>query len=195
LVAVAIQTTVWFETHSTTEDNEQHIATGWHPGQLSDSGRRQAADLGQRIRARRIGRIYASDLGRAVETARLAAPSVPLFLDWRLRECNYGNWNGADANRVHGDRGQFLDQPYPGGESWRLAVQRVGWFVEDLYRSAPTEPVLIVGHVATRLGLSVHLGRQSLEDLLDSPSAWKPGWFWLLTVKANRPSATRGACP
>jgi hypothetical protein len=31
-----------FETHSTTEDNEQGRATGWLPGRLSDRGRLQA---------------------------------------------------------------------------------------------------------------------------------------------------------
>ena len=190
---MAMSTMVWFETHSTTEDNEQHVATGWHPGQLSDIGRRQTVDLGQRIRARSIGRIYASDLGRAVETARLAAPTLPLFLDWRLRECHYGDWNGVEATRVHAHRGQFLHQPYPGGESWRQAVQRVGWFVEDLRRLAPTEPVLIVGHVATRLGLAVHLGGRSLEDLLDGPLDWQPGWSWQLKCEADFPSATQGA--
>ena len=117
-------TMVGFETHSTTEDNEQHVATGWHPGQLSDTGRRQTVDLGQRIRARSIGRSYASDLGRAIETARLAAPTVSLFSDWRLRECHYGDWSGADVARVHAHRAQFLHQPYPGGTPSRQ--QRTG---------------------------------------------------------------------
>lgn len=192
---MVLKTTVWFETHSTTEDNERHIATGWHPGVLSATGRRQAVDLAQRMEDRGIRRIYSSDLCRAVETARLAAPTVPLCLDWRLRECNYGEWNGADAGRVHRHRGQFLDHPYPGGESWRQAVKRVGWFVEDLRRLAPTEPVLIVGHVATRLGLAVHLGGQSLESLLDGASRWQPGWSWLLESGADYTSTTRGSVP
>ncbi len=37
-----------FETHSTTEDNERGIATGWLPGRLSAAGRAQAAELARR---------------------------------------------------------------------------------------------------------------------------------------------------
>ena len=34
-----------FETHATTEDNEQGRATGWLPGQLAERGRAQARRL------------------------------------------------------------------------------------------------------------------------------------------------------
>jgi broad specificity phosphatase PhoE len=39
-----------FETHATSTDNEAGIATGWLAGELSEAGRRQAAELGQRRR-------------------------------------------------------------------------------------------------------------------------------------------------
>jgi len=39
-----------YETHSTTLDNEAGIATGWLPGELSETGRRQARELGERRR-------------------------------------------------------------------------------------------------------------------------------------------------
>ena len=39
-----------FETHSTTVDNEEGRATGWQPGRLSEQGRAQARQLGQRRR-------------------------------------------------------------------------------------------------------------------------------------------------
>ena len=32
--------------HGTTTDNEQGLATGWAPGELSELGRQQAKDLG-----------------------------------------------------------------------------------------------------------------------------------------------------
>jgi broad specificity phosphatase PhoE len=37
-----------FETHSTSVDNEQGLATGWLGGTLSPTGREQARELGQR---------------------------------------------------------------------------------------------------------------------------------------------------
>ena len=56
-----------YETHSTSVDNENGIATGWLDGELSELGRRQAEELG--ARRRDVAAVYASDLGRAVETA------------------------------------------------------------------------------------------------------------------------------
>jgi len=52
---MAIQ--IVFETHSITEDNERGIATGWHPGRLSDKGRLLAKELGARRRNDRIRRV------------------------------------------------------------------------------------------------------------------------------------------
>jgi broad specificity phosphatase PhoE len=61
-----------FESHSTTVDNEQGRATGWLPGKLSDQGRIQARDLGNRRRDDGIAAVFSSDLHRAVETASIA---------------------------------------------------------------------------------------------------------------------------
>jgi broad specificity phosphatase PhoE len=65
---------VVFETHSTTEDNEAGIATGWLPGRLSPAGRVRARELGERRRDDGIATVFVSDLGRAVETAEIRLP-------------------------------------------------------------------------------------------------------------------------
>ena len=81
---------VVFETHSTSEDNEAGIATGWLPGRLSAAGREQARELGERRRNDGVAVVFTSDLGRAVETAEIAFAGSPLPVvpDARLRECN-----------------------------------------------------------------------------------------------------------
>ena len=61
-----------FETHSTTEDNEQGRATGWLPGQLSERGRAQAQQLGRRRTDDGITAVFSSDLARAAQTASVA---------------------------------------------------------------------------------------------------------------------------
>src|SRR5687767_6543029 len=116
-----------FETHSISEDNEHGIATGWHDGRLSARGRALAAELAERRRDNDIQAVFSSDLGRAVETARIAfaQSAIPILLDWRLRECDYGALNGQPAVELHRDRRRYLDAAYPGGESWRQAIERV----------------------------------------------------------------------
>jgi broad specificity phosphatase PhoE len=102
-----------YETHSTTLDNERGFATGWLPGELSPVGRENAADLGRRRRNYAIDAVFTSDLTRALETARIAFgdSGVPIIQDARLRECNYGDLNGAPS--------PLWPQAEPAASRWR----------------------------------------------------------------------------
>jgi len=171
---------VVFETHSTSEDNEAGIATGWLPGELSARGREQAALLGERRRNDGLDVVVTSDLRRAVETAGIAFGGSPLRMvaDERLRECNYGELNGT-AEPLH-DREAHVDVPYPGGESWRQAVERVAGFLEELRRERAGERVLVIGHSATRFGLEVVANGREIEEVMAEPLVWQPGWEYAL---------------
>jgi 2,3-bisphosphoglycerate-dependent phosphoglycerate mutase len=165
-----------FETHSTSEDNENGIATGWYGGALSTTGRSQARELG--LRRRDVIAVYCSDLWRAVETAGIAFPALHVKLDWRLRECNYGDLNGMPRTLLDAERGRRLDEPFPGGESWRQAVARVGGFLHEL----SGDRVLVIGHVATRWALDHYLRGVPLETLVDEEFDWRPGWEYRVTA-------------
>jgi 2,3-bisphosphoglycerate-dependent phosphoglycerate mutase len=167
-----------FETHSTTEDNESGIATGWLAGRLSDLGREQATELGARRRADRIAAVFSSDLARSVETVTIAfgGTAVPVLLDWRLRECDYGDLNGSAATELHAHRAEHIDTPYPGGESWRQAAARIASFLSDLPLRWSGQRVLVIGHVATRWGLDHVLLGTPLEELAVRAFDWRPGW-------------------
>jgi 2,3-bisphosphoglycerate-dependent phosphoglycerate mutase len=173
---------VLFETHSITVDNERGVATGWLPGELSERGRDLSRELGRRRADDGLAAVFCSDLARAVQTARIAfaGASVPVLLDWRLRECDYGQRNGRPAAELQTGRGAHLDVPYPGGESWRQAVGRVGWFLEDLPRRWDGQRVLVIGHVATRWGLDHWLNGVPLEDLVAEDFGWQEGWEYRL---------------
>ena len=173
-----------FESHSTSEDNEAGRATGWLPGRLSAVGRVQAADLGERRRQDGIAAVFCSDLGRAVETAAIAfdGAGIPVLLDWRLRECDYGTSNGMPAAEVRAHRTEHLDVPYPGGESWRQATDRVGRFLADLPSRWEGRRVVVIGHRATRWGLDRFIGGADLASLDAAAFGWRPGWEYLLTA-------------
>jgi len=170
-----------YETHSTTLDNEASIATGWLPGQLSPEGLRQAGEVGSR-RGGTVDAVFASDLRRAVQTVSVAfgKAGVPTFLDWRLRECDYGTLNGAPATQVHALRSQHLDEPYPGGESWRQAVHRVGGVLDDLHQRWASARILVIGHLATRWALEHLINEVPLEQLVRDEFRWQPGWSYHL---------------
>jgi broad specificity phosphatase PhoE len=171
-------TQIVFETHSWSEDNERGVASGWRDPPLSPRGRMAARALGARRRNDGIVALFSSDLRRAMETAHIACEgaSIPLFCDWRLRECNYGDWNGAPVTQLHPSRRHYLDISYPGGESWRAAVQRVGRALDDIARYWPDERVLVIGHVATRWSCEHLLNNIPLESLVDEEFIWQEGW-------------------
>jgi broad specificity phosphatase PhoE len=171
-----------YETHSISEDNERGIASGWLGGRLSERGRDLAAELGARRRSEGIAVVFTSDLGRAVETAEIAfaKTSMPIVRDARLRECNYGSWNGMPVARLEATRMQRLDEPYPGGESYRQVVGRVSAFLADLARDYEGARVLLIGHAATRYALDHLLNGIPLEDAVSAPFAWRAGWSYTL---------------
>jgi broad specificity phosphatase PhoE len=176
--------TIVYETHSFSEDNERGAASGWAHSRLSAQGRRMAAELGQRRRDDGIAAVFSSDLRRAVETAEVAlsGSDIPLLLDWRLRECDYGDLTQDPAFEHILDRARYLDTPYPGGESWQQAIDRVGRFLHDLPLRWQDRRVLVIGHVATRWGLDHHLGGVPLDKLAAEEFAWQPGWEYSLDL-------------
>jgi 2,3-bisphosphoglycerate-dependent phosphoglycerate mutase len=141
----------------------------------------QAAALGRRRRDG-VDVVFSSDLRRAVETVEIAfaGTATPVLLDWRLRECDYGELNGARRELVVTDRLARRTAAYPGGESWHQAVDRVGGFLDDLPSRWAGARVLVVGHVATHLALEHRLHGASLEDLLAADFDWQPGWEYEL---------------
>jgi len=166
-----------FETHSLTVDNELGIATGWLGGALSARGRALAQELGERRRDG-IDAVFASDLARAVETAEIAfsATDIPVLLDWRLRELDYGELNGARADAIAAERARRVDLPFPGGESYRGAVARVASFLDDVRGGCAGERILLIGHTATRWALDHLLDGRPLEQVVTAPFDWREGW-------------------
>jgi len=172
-------TTVVFETHSTSEHNEAGIATGWLGGALSATGRAQAVELGERRRHDGIEAVYASDLWRSIETAAIAFEDsgIPLHVDWRLRECDYGELTGMPRAVLDEQRVRRVDEPWPGGESWRDAVARVSSFLDEVRGRR----VLLIGHVATHWALEHRVHGRTLHELAAEEFDWKPGWEFALT--------------
>jgi broad specificity phosphatase PhoE len=177
-----------YETHSTTVDNEQGRATGWLPGVLSATGREQALALGARRRDDGLDAVFSSDLARAVETARIAfeGSDVPLFLDWRLRECNYGELNGRPVPEIDEVRARNVDEAYPGGESYHQVAERVASFLADIAGRFDGGRVLVVSHAAPRWAIEHLLEGRPLEELVVAPFEWQEGWLYRLDPGQTR---------
>jgi broad specificity phosphatase PhoE len=176
-----------YETHSTSVDNERGIATGWLPGELSELGRAQARALGERRRDGTTAAVYTSDLRRAVETAEIAfgGSGIPVRRDRRLRECDYGELNGAPVEEVTAVRRRHVDEPFPGGESYRQVVERTRAFLDEIAARHDGERIVVIAHSANRWALDRLVNGASLEEVVDAPFAWQPGWTYLVNASSS----------
>jgi broad specificity phosphatase PhoE len=174
-----------FETPATTIDDARWILSGWGDSRLSTAGRRQARELGERHAGDPdLAAVFSSDLPAAVETTRIAfaGSGVPVFHDWRLRGCDYGELAGEPVARVEATRVQHLYDPYPGGESYGDVVARVRRFLQDLPVRLVDRRTVVVGHPETKWAFDHVLEGTPLPQLVELAFHWQPGWLYTLHV-------------
>src|SRR4029077_17841460 len=152
---------------------------------LSDEGREQTRRLAERLSHEKIMAVYASPLGRTVETGQILAAPHDLKVQTRdgLREINHGRWEQMTRREVEekfpGEAAEWEKDPYTfapqGGESGLAVTARALPVLIDLVRHHAAESFLIVSHKATiRLLLSTILGfdpRRYRDNLDQKPAA------------------------
>jgi broad specificity phosphatase PhoE len=153
--------------------------------ELSDEGREQARRLAVRLSRERIAAIYASPLGRTVETAAILAQPHALDVQIRdgLREISHGRWEQMTRREVEQqfpeEAAAWEKDPYTfapvGGESGLTVTARALPVLMDIVRAHSSGNVLVVSHKATiRLLLSSILGfdpRRYRDNLDQNPAA------------------------
>ena len=170
-----------FETHATSVDNENQIASGHLDTPLSALGKQQARNLGKRHKQRNFDAIFCSDLERSYRTAEIAFAEKPLIIqDTRLREADYGDFAGQPRRKIESLKLHHIRQPFPDGESWEQAVARIRNFLEELLTHHVSKTVLIIGHRATQYGLEHWIKNIPLEDVVAAQWKWQPGWEYRL---------------
>lgn len=153
--------------------------------ELSDEGREQVRRLAVRLAKENIAAVYASPMGRTVDTARILAEPHGIEIQTRdgLREISHGRWERRTRKEVEAEfpeeAAAWEKDPYTfapvGGESGLAVTARALPVLMDIVREHASEDVLIVSHKATiRLLLSSLLGfdpRRYRDTLDQSPAA------------------------
>ena len=88
--------------HGETDWNRDGIWQGHGDPPLNDLGRRQAAELAERLADVEIDALYSSDLRRAYETAEIVgrAKELEITADPDLREMDVGSWSGLTTEEI-----------------------------------------------------------------------------------------------
>lgn len=168
--------------HGTTSDNAEGKCSGWKQASLIDIGKERAIKLGELRKDIQFDVIFTSDLMRAIESANLAFPNVKHIQDTRIRECNYGDFDGEDKSLVVYE--EHIDNPFPNGESLKDVEKRVENFIKFLKDNYQGKTIGIVAHRAPQLAFEVLTKNISWEEAIKNDwrktKSWKPGWEYII---------------
>lgn len=140
---------------------------------MTAAGKKQAAAWGQILARFAWDRILASDAVRALATVEIinAILKIPLVTDLRLKEQNWGLWEGKTVRQLEADARQVLEEQVdagwdfcpPGGESRRRVLKRSQQAILEAAGRYPGQTILVVSHEGVIKSLIYHLcGRKFL---------------------------------
>lgn len=168
--------------HGTTYDNASGKCSGWKQVELNELGKEQAINLGKVMQDIKFDAIYTSDLIRAIDSANLAWPNLEKIQDARLRECNYGDYDGEDKSFVIYEN--YIDKSFPKGESLKDVEKRILSFINDIKIKHDGKTIAIVAHRAPQLALEVLTKDITWKDAIENDwrkrKAWQPGWEYII---------------
>lgn len=171
--------------HSTTTDNEKNISSGWYDVGLSELGLQQSLRLKDLVDVKKFDVVFCSDLQRAVNSTKLTfEENIPIVIDARLRECNYGDYNARPSSVVEPMQEKAITERFPNGESYEDVKTRVADFLAFLKQNYANKNVAIVAHKAPQLALDVLLRNKTWEQAFAEDwritKAWQPGWQYTI---------------
>ena len=177
-----MKTKIVYYVHGTTYDNASNKCSGWKQVELNDLGKEQAIDLGKST-PYKFDVLFTSDLIRAKETARLAFPQFNAIADKRLRECNYGDYDGGDKYLVIYEK--HINEPFPNGESLKDVEVRIREFLKYINDNYKGKCIGIIAHRTPQLAIEVitkHITwEEAIRDDWRKTGDWKPGWEYSFT--------------
>ncbi|MEV5707493.1 histidine phosphatase family protein [Actinoallomurus sp. NPDC052274] len=155
--------------HGETEWHAENRYAGISDIALTERGLEQAQQLAAWARTAGLVAVWTSTLTRAQLTATACAEAigVPLNVDERLRELDFGHAEGMTRAEMHerfpealrAFRADPVADHLPGGEDPTAAVRRFTGCLYDLVDRHPDDRVLVVAHTtAIRLALCELIG-------------------------------------
>ncbi len=136
--------------HGTTLWNRERRYLGHSDISLLAGAEQELEPMRERLQGRSFARIYCSDLRRCRQTLQIILPesalesgcalsAMPPIMDPRLRELDFGEWDGKTYDMLKSVAlyRAWIDEPQritpPGGESWTDFEHRLRDFLDSLY--------------------------------------------------------------
>lgn len=151
-----MKTEFWLVRHGTTDWNVKKRYQGQTDIPLNSTGLAQAKELANSLVGTSFDAIFTSDLQRARQTALSLADrlSVPIYQDARLREANFGQWEGESYYEMRDKFPEIwadrMENPSsyvaPGGEKLLEVAWRMNRAAEEMAARFPGGRLLVVAH-------------------------------------------------
>jgi alpha-ribazole phosphatase len=155
-------------------DVPQDICYGQTDVPLADSFETESASVRSRLSGIQFDNVFCSPLSRCVKLGTLL--NHPLQLDDRLKELNFGEWEGKPWNTIFkletGKKwfADYLNEACPNGESYRDMLRRVENFINDLPQTNGN--ILIITHAGVIRAFRVLLKKWPVKKTFDKPVAY-----------------------
>ena len=165
-------TTILLARHGETDWNRDGRFQGHADPALNELGRRQARELGLRLRGEQIDAIWSSDLGRAKQTAFYVASQVSCVvrLSGELREMDVGSWSGCTREEIAArwpeeyERWRETGRGWPDGEDFDAMQARVVEAILGVAAAHPDDQVLVVTHGGPMRAVHAHAVGMTLPE-------------------------------
>lgn len=134
---------------------------------LSKRGEAQVKALRESNDSLSVDAYHSSDLTRAIQSAELLG-AEPIVVDARLRELNFGDWEGMTWDQVQQQYPDVLqhwsenwvERSPPGGESLSDLAERTASWLNDITSNSIDKSILVTAHagsIKTLICQSLHL--------------------------------------
>ena len=168
--------------HGESQWNLENRFTGWIDIPLTDKGREEALQAGEKIKGIKFDKAYTSVLQRAIETLTIilkviGQEKIPIEKDQALNERHYGDLQGlnkAETAKKYGDKQVHIwrrsyDIAPPNGESLKdTAARTLPYFEKKIVPDLKAgKNILVSAHGNSLRSIVMHLDQLTREQVLE----------------------------
>lgn len=164
--------------HGESEDNRNHVFSGWRDCALSKKGQIDSQELAELLKDKDISLFFSPRLERNLDTVKEILkyhPSAKVEIDERIKERCYGDLQGRHhLDLMKRDLQKYLtyhrsyNVPPPNGESIKMVEERVTSFYKELLERIEREKINVgvcAGNNAMRV-LRCFLEKLTVEEMM-----------------------------
>ena len=163
--------------HAQTDFNRQKQYCGFSDVSLNDAGIKQARCLKVKIPALKIDVLFCSPLKRTKQTADILFPKKKAIFEPRLKELNFGKWEGLKYKEIMEKYGtaysKWISDPFnlhpPQGESLLDLQKRCVNFLEFVLKNFKHKKIGIISHAGPIKIMLLYIKKRGQEKFWDIP--------------------------